>query len=381
MNKKESDQTGLLAEHRPDLEHGTAKNIPHTEQEIKHGSSTLGNAKNAERLQKKFLTACLNLPAPGTGCHPALLGVANLGVNAGLDDTKIFNNIRSKIQPGSRVVPVEEIWQAIAKARNQPAPALQHSLKRQLPVVHKLKKKEFAQATLQAIIAKGGGSINCADLVKTSPAPIDGSEFDIILLLKTLYSSTNFVFIGRRTDPGIIGNTIRTAAEWIAFFQNEYQRLAKFPEALCWAHEQILSSRFPHILANPLSGLLGKTKSSKDTYRGDACVKDFRFAVGEFDNLPVEEQLAFWKGLGLPICAVIHSGSRSIHAWLRVDGVKDAACWERVIEQGLFPILTGLGCDPACKNESRLSRLPGIYRPEKNQWQRLLWLCPEGGLL
>lgn len=35
----------------------------------------------------------------------------------------------------------------------------------------------------------------------------------------------------------------------------------------------------------------------------------------------------------------------------------------------------------SAKNESRLSRLPGMIRPEKNQWQRLLWLCPEGGIL
>jgi hypothetical protein len=379
MSHEKCDQTGL--EHRPDLETETEteKNISHAGQEIKSSSYKQSVSKNTERKKQKFLTALI--PAAGQGCHPALLGVANLGVSAGLDDAEIFKHLRSKTPPGSRIVPDEEIWQAIAKARDQPAPTLRRTLKRQLPVVHKLKKKEVAQAALQAIIAKGGGGISCADLVKTSPVPIDGSEYDIILLLKNLYSPDDLVFIGRRGDPGIIGDTIRTTAEWIIFFQNEYLRTAKFPEALCWSHEQFFSDSFPHIMANPLSGLLGKTKSGKDTYRGDACVKAFRFAVGEFDNLPVEAQLAFWKGLGLPLCAVIHSGSRSIHAWVRADGVKDAASWERVIEGGLFPILTDLGCDPACKNESRLSRLPGIYRPEKNQWQRLLWLCPDGGVL
>lgn len=333
MSRERVDQAGLLAEHRPDLKHGTEKNIPHVEQEIKQPASNRNGAKNVGRRMKRFLTALSYLPEPGTGCHPALLGVANFGKKAGLDKPETFKYIRSAIRSGSRVVPDEEIWQAIDKAYDEPAPVRQRSLKRLLPVVHKLKKKEFAQATLQAIIAKGGGSISCADLVKTSPIPLNGSEYDMILLLKTLYSPENFAFIGRRGDPGIIGVTIRTAVEWIAFFQNEYQRLAKFSEALCWPREQYFSDSFPQIMANPLSGLLGKTQSGKDSYRSDASVKAFRFAVGEFDNLSVEEQLAFWKGLGLPICAVIHSGNRSIHAWLRVDGVKNAACWERVIDR------------------------------------------------
>jgi len=347
-SERRIDQAGLLAEHRPDLEHGTAKNISPAGQESKQPASNRNGTKNVERRMKRFLTALSNLPEPGTGCHPAQLGVANLGKKAGLDKTETFKHIRSAIRPGSRLVPDEEIWQAVDKAYDEHAPVRQRSLKRQLPVVHKLKKKEFAQATLQAIIAKGGGSISCADLVKTSPIPINGREFDIILLLKTLYSPNNLVFIGRRGDPGIIGNTIRTAAEWIAFFQNEYQRLAKFSEALCWTREQYFSDSFPHIMANPLSGLLGKTQNGKNTFRGDACVKDFRFAVGEFDNLPVEAQLAFWKGLGLPLCALIHSAGKSIHAWVRADDVNDAACWERVIENGLFSILTGLGCDLGC---------------------------------
>jgi hypothetical protein len=39
--------------------------------------------------------------------------------------------------------------------------------------------------------------------------------------------------------------------------------------------------------------------------------------------------------------------------------------------------LCPLGCDPACRNESRLSRLPGHFRREKNAWQRLLYLNPD----
>jgi len=91
------------------------------------------------------------------------------------------------------------------------------------------------------------------------------------------------------------------------------------------------------------------------------------------------EQLAFWWGYrAAPIVALIDSGGKSIHALLRVDAPSREA-WEADVEQRLFSrVLCPLGCDAACRNESRLSRLPGHFRREKNQWQRLLYLNPEG---
>jgi hypothetical protein len=374
MSAERVDQAGLLAEHRPDLEHGPAKNISPAGQEIKNSSYKKSASKNTERKMKRFLTACSNIPATGRGCHPALLGVANLGVDAGLDDTEIFNNIRSKIPPGSRVVPDEEIWQAIAKARNQPTPALRQTLNRQLPIVHKMKKKEFAQATLQAII-EHGGHVDLDELYRHSPVPLSDTEPHMITLLKNLYSPDSLIFIGRRTDPGVVGDSIRKASVWVNFFQEQCAKTRTPAEAAYFAEE------FPHIMANPLSGLQKNTKTGKNTFRGDECIQDFRFAVGEFDVLSVDNQLSFWRGLGLPVCALIHSGGKSIHAWLRVDCVNNSEDWTRVIEMGMFPMLGSLGVDTACKNESRLSRLPGMFRTEKNQFQRLLWLCPEGGVI
>lgn len=56
-----------------------------------------------------------------------------------------------------------------------------------------------------------------------------------------------------------------------------------------------------------------------------------------------------------------------------------AAQWGELVEARLFGrYLIPLGCDAACRNEARLSRLPGHFRADKGQWQRLLYLSPEG---
>ena len=49
------------------------------------------------------------------------------------------------------------------------------------------------------------------------------------------------------------------------------------------------------------------------------------------------------------------------------------------MECGLFAErLVPLGVDAACRNEARLSRMPGYLRPDSQRLQRLLYLAPEG---
>jgi hypothetical protein len=125
---------------------------------------------------------------------------------------------------------------------------------------------------------------------------------------------------------------------------------------------------------------VGKTQAGTDTYRGDSCVASYRIAVGEFDEMDKPTQAAFWRGLGVPLWAIIDSGGKSLHAWLKVEIGGGAAEWTDRVEGRLFgQVLVPMGIDSACKNESRLSRLPGHYRTEKSAWQRLLWLNPDGG--
>ena len=133
----------------------------------------------------------------------------------------------------------------------------------------------------------------------------------------------------------------------------------------------------PHIIINPLSGE-PKPKKSGDgvTFRGDACVQSFKYCLVEFDDLTREEQIRFWTSPDvqrLPIAALVDTGGKSIHAWIRTTGIHTAADWQREIETKLYDqVMVPLGVDPNCKNPARLSRLPGQVRD--NKYQRLLWL-------
>jgi hypothetical protein len=104
--------------------------------------------------------------------------------------------------------------------------------------------------------------------------------------------------------------------------------------------------------------------------------------MAEFDGLCREDQIRFWSAVKLPIVALIDSGGKSIHAWLDVQKlakVETPEQWQSEIKGRLYDrILTPLGVDSACSNPARLSRLPGYFRSEKQAWQRLLWLSPEG---
>jgi hypothetical protein len=97
---------------------------------------------------------------------------------------------------------------------------------------------------------------------------------------------------------------------------------------------------------------------------------------------PRESQCQFWAGalaFKWPIAALIDSGGKSIHAWLKVDAI-DAADWEAKVEGELFArFLVPCGVDSSCKNESRLSRMPGHFRTEKKRWQKIIYLNPNAG--
>ena len=97
----------------------------------------------------------------------------------------------------------------------------------------------------------------------------------------------------------------------------------------------------------------------------DDSVAIYRFVLVEFDTRPKEEQFAIFKQSNLPIGAVIDSGGKSIHAWVRVDA-KDENEW-RLRRQAVFDYLSDYEPDEMTKNPSRWSRLGGIFRGEKEQ--------------
>ncbi len=298
-----------------------------------------------------FQNALRSLPNPGgNGYHLALMGVANRGIIAGVDRAELVKMIRAYTPEGGRVVPDSEIHAAVEKAARE---CTQTSWRPKKPQQHT---ERFDASAFMAACLRDADSVGESDIWDASPVHIDWPpERDAVELLRALYQPDDILFAG-----DTYGTVVKPAAAWIAEFENG-------------------NAIPPHIIPNPLSGRVGLTKDGKESFRADSCVTQFRFAVAEFDGLPREDQIRFWYAVDLPVCALIDSGGKSLHAWIRIDGIETADAWTAQVEQLLFALrLVPLGCDPACRNEARLSRMPGHFRSEKNRWQRILFLAPEG---
>ena len=50
----------------------------------------------------RYIQKLYSIPAPGKGCHTALLGVANCGIHEGLSEEQIFADIRGWIEASVR---------------------------------------------------------------------------------------------------------------------------------------------------------------------------------------------------------------------------------------------------------------------------------------
>jgi hypothetical protein len=300
----------------------------------------------AMKLLKRYQEKLSSIPAPGRCCHPFLLAVANLGVQSGLTTKKIFADIRRSIPSGSRQVSDQEIMDAISKAEADHGRGNSKTFKPKPSPTVPDKKVALRNIIRQSQVTNEG------DLWELSPVRITGTPQEDIL-----------IFIGDRCEPGIIGKTIRTAGQWITYFQHG-------------------GKAGPYIIPNPMSGMEGLTKDGKPSFRCDNTVHAYLCCVGEFDDIAREDQLRFWSGVKLPIFALIDSGGKSIHAWLDVQKmakVETPEQWTTLIKSRLYnQNLIPMGVDPACSNPSRLSRLPGHFREEKKAYQKLLWLSPEG---
>jgi len=308
----------------------------------------------------RYNDALRSIPPPGgAGCHPALMGVANLGAFANLDPERIFNDIRRSIPAGGRRVPANEIRKTINKAFREHQGGTFTPRLRPKPVVND------GKAALEKIISQSKISDD-VDLWESSPIRLlDDPAEDHILLLETLFKPDDLIFLGNRHDRGILNQSIRTAADWIGYFQNS-------------------GATSPFIIINPLSGEPAPTKGGdKETLRGDLCVKDFKYCLIEFDNLSHEDQVKFWSAVKLPIVALIDSGNKSIHGWIdvqRLAQVETQKQWQSQIKGRLYDhILRPLGVDSTCSNPARLSRQPGHWRDQKaGVMQKILWLSPKG---
>lgn len=113
---------------------------------------------------------------------------------------------------------------------------------------------------------------------------------------------------------------------------------------------------------NPIRPGLDEQTAAKDEG-----VAAYRHALVEFDSASLEQQFAVIQATRLPVSAVVYSGGKSLHAWVRVDAPDLETYRQRVAVIHALPLLAAAGMDKANKNPSRLTRLPGARRKDKVQ--------------
>ena len=190
------------------------------------------------------------------------------------------------------------------------------------------------------------------------PAAVRKPTEELLLFLQTIYEPNDYVGYvtndaWQTTDGKWVpskGVYYRTAEELIA-------SLHRYPDDLGatvgdWKPEAGAWIRF-----NALDG---------DGVRNENVIS-YKYALVESDSMPIDEQIAMYRKLELPIAALVHSGNKSVHAIVHVDASSIEEYRKRVTYLYDFLANHGVKVDTQNRNPSRLSRMPGVTRNGHHQ--------------
>lgn len=119
------------------------------------------------------------------------------------------------------------------------------------------------------------------------------------------------------------------------------------------------------IFTEQKAGAFMRINPIKPGGKSDADVTHYRHALIEFDSLTLSEQYGIIKQSNVPCSAILHSGGKSIHAWVKVDA-KDREDYDSKVAW-LYDHFLQSGIDIKNKNPSRFSRLVGVNRGDGQQ--------------
>ena len=221
------------------------------------------------------------------------------------------------------------------------------------------------------MVAAGGGAATSADLRALSPVavPKDGAK-QSAAFLRSLFDPTDLLYIFRDDTPtaGKPGQNLKPCSEWLAELDGG------------------AAVRGDLIVPNPFTGEEADTTGGRKSYIAQAALARFPFIVVEFDELPLPEQAAFWRGLLATsplvarVAALVYSGGKSLHGVLHVDAATLDE-WQSVREQ--LRRLLAADLDPAFRADEQAmrprtgTRLPGVRRFGTGRRQELLYINPE----
>ena len=310
------------------------------------------------------LTAPMLPLCPANGRHSWILSCANYCRSAGKTEQEAIEIIASQLNRAP--TPANEIETAVAKAYSttaRPGGARKSSPRSRPPVP--LVKLEHDPARLSAVASRITQPRNWRHwLWERSP--------------KRPETQNAYSFLAHLYHPG---ETVLVFDDMEAWKPTARVRITNPMD--CRVPETIRSGgkgAGVWFLSNPVDGQWHQTGerhkdgSPKISCRNHQAVTSWRYAVLESDQTPADQWLAFLVQLPIRIAAIYTSGSRSIHALVRLDAASKKE-WDNQVGPLKRPFKV-LGADPSALTAVRLTRLPGCRRPEKGGFQRLLYLCP-----
>ncbi len=105
----------------------------------------------------------------------------------------------------------------------------------------------------------------------------------------------------------------------------------------------------------------------------------YRYLQLDGDSFPKMDQLQLLGSIVPSVAAIVDTGNRGYHAWVRIDA-RDREEYDRRGAK-MFSMLEALKFDPATKLPFCKSRMPSVHRVEKEKkidgWQQLIYLNPE----
>jgi len=160
--------------------------------------------------------------------------------------------------------------------------------------------------------------------------------------------------MGGMTEDGLVGcdpngGAVLSREEWLA-------KLDKHGD---------INSIYYRLGGPPAGVYLGINPMSQGGRGRDADVTAFRHVLLEFDEISIEEQWLLYKKSELPCAAVIYSGNKSLHAWVKINAKDRKEYDERV--NLVYNHFSAYKPDLHNKNPSRFSRCPDAKRGDSVQ--------------
>jgi len=306
------------------------------------------------------------------GRNDSLLGLCNCGVRAGRSDGQMEREIIDA--SGTPPLTEKEVRRAIAAARyNAYSSAVQPQRAPKpnwgptpKPAPPRPPLGGGAASFVDRMIAQGEGATG-KTLIQASPVLIPPEpRMQTACFLGAMYDDTDYLFCGEKEHKGVIGKNVLMANHWI-------QGINIFNSNIS----------YPLLIANPLTDQPALATDGKPSFRCAASVKRHRYALVEFDAMPLEEQCAFWAGViatgTLPLRSLVYSGNKSLHGLIEIDA-PDRAQWDKRMEILLYATCPPNApkdrqADRACRDPNRMTRLAGSWRRDTGKRQRLVWLA------